>query len=75
MEAYGNISGNSGVSRYKIEERGILVEFNREKVYRYTYSSAGKEHIEKMKILAQQGKDLSTYISRNMKGKYEEIVE
>lgn len=75
MKIYSNFSGSSGVTAYQIADEEILVEFNRKKIYRYTYASAGKEAVEKMKLLAQQGRGLSTYISRNVKGRYEEIVE
>lgn len=70
MESYKNSSGISGVSAFEIQEENILVEFNRDRIYRYTYSSAGKEHVEKMKKLAREGKGLSTYISQNVKEKY-----
>ena len=70
MESYKNSSGNSGVSAFEIQEKSILVEFNHDRIYRYNYSSAGKEHVENMKKLAQEGKGLSTYISQNVKEKY-----
>jgi hypothetical protein len=75
LKIYSNFSGTSGVTAYQIEHEGMLVEFNREKIYRYTYASAGKEAVEKMKLLAQQGQGLSPYISQNVKEKYEEIVD
>ncbi|GHA48512.1 hypothetical protein GCM10007103_31750 [Salinimicrobium marinum] len=75
MKTYGNLSGTSGVTAYEIEDEGILVEFNRDKIYRYTYTSAGRGAVEMMKTLAQQGRGLSTYISRNVKERYEEIVK
>ena len=35
----------------------------------------GKEHIENMKRLALQGKGLSRYISKNVKGSYARIIK
>jgi hypothetical protein len=40
-------------------------------VYLYTYESAGKRVIEKMKKLATTGKGLSTYISQTVKDNFE----
>ena len=75
MESYKGLSGNTGVTSFKIKEKEILVEFKDRDIYKYTYTSAGKEHIENMKRLALQGKGLSTYISQNVKGSYAEIVK
>jgi len=74
MEQYRNKEGHSGVTAYKIEPEGILVEFNHDAAYRYTYASAGKKTIEKMKNLAKEGKGLSTYISRDVRDKFEEKI-
>lgn len=71
MKKYQNLNGNSGVLAYEIEDEAIRVQFSEGKIYRYTYISAGKEHVEQMKILAEAGKGLSTYISQNVKGDYE----
>ncbi|MHA3787619.1 hypothetical protein ACX0HA_05350 [Flavobacterium hauense] len=71
MKKYYDITGTSGVTSYEIDEESIMVEFNHEVVYRYTYASAGKRTIEKMKRLAAEGKGLSTYISRSVREKYE----
>ena len=71
MKKYQNLNGNSGVLAYEIEAEAIQVKFSEDKIYRYSYSIAGKEHIENMKVLAEAGKGLSTYISRNVKGNYE----
>ena len=71
MKRYKDIAGNSGVTAYDITPESISVEFNHDAVYRYTYTSAGKRNIEKMKQLADEGKGLSTYISQHVKDKYE----
>ena len=75
MKKYKNISGSSGVTAYDESEQNITVEFNHEAVYVYSYSSAGKRTVEKMKKLALAGKGLSTYISRYVKDRYESKIK
>ena len=70
MRLYKNKSGVSGVTAFEIKSESILVQFNGEAFYEYSYSSAGKEQVEKMKKLALEGKGLSTFISREVKGDY-----
>ncbi|KGO94299.1 hypothetical protein [Flavobacterium subsaxonicum] len=72
MKRYKNLEGHSGVTGYEIEPDSIAVQFNHSAVYRYTYNSAGKRIIEKMKQLATAGKGLSTYISQTVKQKFED---
>jgi hypothetical protein len=71
MKPYKDLTGNSGVTAYEVTDNGISVEFNYDAVYRYTYASAGKRSVEKMKRLAAEGKGLSTYISQTVKEKFE----
>jgi hypothetical protein len=71
MERYKNLNGNSGVTAYKTCNDSIEVKFNNNTVYRYTYTSAGKRIIEKMKKLAKSGRGLSSYISRIVQKKFE----
>jgi len=71
MEKYRNLNGNSGVTGYEIYDIGIRVEFSHDTIYNYTYASAGKRVIERMKKLAAAGKGLSTYISRYVKEKFD----
>lgn len=71
MERYKNLEGHSGVTSYTIEADGIIVEFNHDTVYRYTYASAGRKVIDKMTRLAEAGKGLSTYISQTVRDKFE----
>lgn len=67
-EKYEN--SNSGVTAYRIEKEAIDVVFN-DVIYRYSYKSTGKAHVENMKKLACRGSGLSTYISRNIRENYE----
>jgi len=71
MKKYIDITGNSGVTAYIIDTESISIEFNNDSIYLYTYESAGKKKIEKMKKLATEGKGLSTYISQHVKDKFE----
>lgn len=71
MPRYKNLEGNSGVSAYQIGSDSIAVAFGPDDIYLYTYASAGKKMIEKMKKLAIAGKGLSTYISQKVKDKFE----
>lgn len=71
FEKYKNKQTNSGVTAFEMNKEQISVLFD-DMVYVYTYSITGRKHVEKMKRLAKQGKGLSTYISRNVKEKYQE---
>ena len=71
MKRYKNISGESGVTAYEILEEGIRVQFISKDIYYYSYDSTGKKHIEKMKTLAKKGRGLATYISQNIREKFE----
>jgi hypothetical protein len=72
MRRYRDNTGNSGVVAYEIGDDFILVQFrDSDKIYWYSYRSAGKRHVDRMKILAEQGAGLSTYVSQHVKDKYE----
>lgn len=71
MERYKNLEGHSGVTGYKTGSNSIAVEFNHDAVYQYTYKSAGKKAVEKMKQLAKAGRGLSTYISQSVRESFE----
>jgi len=74
MKKYLNKEGHSGVTGYELGTAGISVEFNHDAVYLYTYKSAGKKVIEKMKELAEAGRGLSTYISQTVRENFEKKV-
>ena len=75
MKRYKDITGHSGVTAYEADGESITVEFNHDAMYLYTYASAGKRTIEKMKRLAEEGKGLSTYISQVVKDKFETQIK
>ncbi|MFP9099543.1 hypothetical protein ACLI09_10850 [Flavobacterium sp. RHBU_24] len=72
MEQYKNLEGHSGVTAYKIAAESIVVTFINGDTYLYTYESAGKNAVEKMKRFARTGKGLSTYISQHVRGHFKE---
>jgi hypothetical protein len=72
MEKYANLSRSSAVESYEISDTFIKVKFyNKNKIYKYSYVSAGKENIENMKILAINGRELNSYINKYVRVLYE----
>ena len=69
MQRYKN-SVNSGVLAYEIGEDRIKVKFLDGTIYLYTYQSAGEYNIEQMKMLAEQGKGLTTFINQIVGDQY-----
>lgn len=72
MRPYVNTDGDSNVEAYEIGANYIEVKFKgKAKVYRYSYISTGRENVEQMKILAQRGTGLNSFIMRNVRTRYE----
>jgi len=71
MTKYLNLSQESGVVKYEILIDGIRVQWVGGDIYYYSNASTGEEHISEMKRLAQKGRGLATYISQNVRDKYE----
>ena len=69
MQRYQS-SHPSGVSHFKTGDDYIIIEFTDERKYLYNYDKPGKRHVEKMKVLATTGKDLSTYINKYVRDNY-----
>jgi len=72
MQKYKN--GNSGLIAFQIGVDFIKVKFKDCNVYKYTFSSAGIENINRMKELAMIGEGLSTFISIKVKDAFEKKV-
>ena len=70
MEKYLNKSRDSCVIGYEIGEDYIDIIFNNRLAYRYSYFSAGKENVEKMKLLAKNGDGLNSFINQYCKFGY-----
>ena len=66
-----NRSGDSGVSGYEIGFDYIRVRFGNARVYTYSYLRAGSLHVERMKVLAQRGSGLNSYINLHVKNLYD----
>jgi hypothetical protein len=71
MARYKNHTGRSNITSYNVGKDFIQVSFmGSDKVYKYSHASAGKDHIDEMKKLAESGTGLSSYIAKNVKDKY-----
>jgi hypothetical protein len=72
MENYRNRSGNSNVKHFQIEQDSITIIFNGStEHYKFTYQSAGSQHVDRMKLLALNGIGLNSYILTNVKYNFE----
>ena len=70
MELYKDLNGDSGVLCYEIGDDYIIVQFKTCSSYTYTYSSAGQENVEIMKMLAKNGDGLNSFINKHVKMLY-----
>ena len=70
MHRYRNLSGNSGVEAFELVRDGIVVRFRGGATYLYDYAVPGRAAVERMKRLADEGRGLSTYITRFVGDKY-----
>jgi len=72
MQKYADINNDSGVDSFEISSESITVFFKgTNRPYSYSYSLAGKHHVERMKELALSGDGLNAYINYNVKFKYD----
>jgi hypothetical protein len=68
---YKDIDHDSGVTHFEIGGDHIRVWFSKApKPYLYSYASAGQQHIESMKRLAELGDGLNAYINKHVKKLY-----
>jgi hypothetical protein len=70
MKPYKNLAGNSGVAAYEIGEDYVKIKFRDGVVYLYSYNRPGRDNVERMKELAEEGRGLSTFISRYVRDDY-----
>ena len=70
MKRYENRSGHGGVTGYEILPDSIVLEFNDKDEYLYDYSKPGREQVEQMKILAERGEGLTTYVNQHVRDNY-----
>lgn len=71
MNIYKDLNGDSGVNAYEYDSDYIRVQFSTGAVYLYTYSSAGKSNVDRMKNLADKGDGLNAFINQNVGKNYE----
>ena len=65
MKPYKSKSGrSSGVSGYVAGSNFIVVRFNHTFMNKFTYDSAGRLTVEKMKSLAEAQKGLTSFIAK-----------
>lgn len=67
MERYKNIGGNSGIVAYESGQDFIRVQFSDGSIYLYTYASTGADNIEHMKLLANSGQGLNSFIGTTVR--------
>ncbi|HHQ6573137.1 TPA: hypothetical protein ACSTLY_000279 [Serratia fonticola] len=67
MTRYANLGGDSGVVAFEITADSITVEFRDGWKYVYDNSIPGAAVVAQMKIFAQSGRGLNSYISRVVK--------
>jgi hypothetical protein len=65
-ERYANLNGDSGVAYYATGPDFIAVQFLDSTTYIYDYDRPGREHVDRMKELAAEGRGLGTYISQHV---------
>ena len=70
MQRYNNLQGISGVDAYELGDTWIKVRFHNGVTYLYDEATTGRQHIRRMKLFAQKGEGLSTYISQHVHDRY-----
>ena len=70
MQHYRNAQGDSGVAAYETGPDSIRVKFKHGGTYDYDFATTGPLHVERMKVLADAGAGLATYISKFVKATY-----
>jgi hypothetical protein len=71
MKRYESRSGNAGVIAYDLLPDAIILQFQDDTKYLYTHKKPGKEHVAQMKLLAAEGKGLTTYVNQHVRENYE----
>ncbi|WP_063650523.1 hypothetical protein [Aliivibrio fischeri] len=65
------IYNSSGIRGFELNSTSITVWFGETaRSVSYDYDSAGKQHIDRMKIIAVSGGDLNSYIDTHVKFRY-----
>ncbi len=67
---YRDATNSSGVRYYASAPSSIRVWFKDGDCYDYDHKRPGREHVEAMKRLAQDGRGLATYINQHVRERY-----
>lgn len=72
MTPYADTDRDSGVEAFRYTEESIVVKFKSgtSPYYEYTYASAGSSNVEQMKVLAESGDGLNSFINREVRKRY-----
>jgi hypothetical protein len=68
---YKNLSGHSGVVSYETTPDSITLTFANGSRYLYSGRRPGRAVVDRMKALADAGRGLSTFVSRDVREDYE----
>lgn len=73
MKQYLNKSGKSAIEYYEIGLDYIIVTFKSGRIrnYLYNYNSTGRVFVENMKVLAENGGGLNSFINKYIKENYD----
>jgi hypothetical protein len=70
MQPYKNLSGTSGVVEFESAADHIDIGFKGGAIYRYDDKVPGSQQVETMKLLAENGRGLATFINQNVRKKF-----
>ena len=72
MKPYLNLSGNSNIASYENSDDSIHVIFKSgaQRNYLFNHTRPGRAIVERMKVLAVQGRGLNSYISTTVNKNY-----
>ena len=71
MPRYRNLSGHSGVVAYEMAPDAITLTFVNGDRYRYSAIRPGRNAVDRMKVLAEAGRGLATFVSQHVRDNYE----
>ena len=70
MQAYKNLSGDSGVTHYELRPGSLTLRFRNGDTYLYDRRHPGPRHLARMQTLARRGQGLATYVSQHVRHNY-----
>lgn len=72
MIPYADTDRDSGVEAFRFTDESIVVKFKTgsTQFYEYTNASAGSSNVEHMKVLAETGDGLNSFINTTVRNSY-----